>query len=85
MRNNRIDGIAVGLLGGALFAYSLIHHYTDPVRYAWGLSPYLFPTILSVCLFALAVALFVSKEEARAVRETDEPRRKNDAKKEGER
>lgn len=63
-RQNRIDGCAVGVLALFLLVYSIVHHYTDPVHYAWGLSPYLFPTVLSVVLLVLS-AVLIGKGEKR--------------------
>ena len=55
----------LGIAALSLLVYSLVHHYTDPVRYGWGLSPYLFPVILSAVLLFLALALLLQKTEKR--------------------
>ncbi len=56
-RDNFIDGLIAAAVAAFLLVYSIVHHYTDPVRYAWGLSPYLFPTILAAVLLVLSAVL----------------------------
>ena len=55
--DNLIDGLVAGAVALFLLAYSIVHHYTDPVRYAWGLSPYLFPAVLAAVLLVLSAVL----------------------------
>ena len=42
------DAIFVGLCSAGLLIYSLYHHYFDKNTSEWKMSPYLFPTLLSV-------------------------------------
>ena len=67
------DSIFVGLCSVGLFAYSLYHHHHDRNTGEWKMSPYLFPTLISVFGFLLAVSLFFDAlRETRALRVADD-------------
>ena len=51
------DAIFVGLCSVGLLAYSLYHHFVDRNISEWKLSPYLFPTLLSVFGLLLTASL----------------------------
>ncbi len=51
------DSVFVGLCSAGLLAYSLYHHRFDRNTTEWKMSPYLFPTLISVFGFLLAVSL----------------------------
>ena len=69
------DSIFVGACSVGLFAYSLYHHHNDRNTGEWKMSPYLFPTLISVFGFLLAVSLFAdARREVRKLNEeTSEP------------
>ena len=69
LRNaNFLDSIFVGLCSVGLLAYSLYHHHFDRNTTEWKTSPFLFPVLISVFGFLLAVSLM-----ADAVHETHAP------------
>ena len=51
------DAIFVGLCSAGLLIYSLYHHYFDKNTSEWKMSPYLFPTLLSVFGLLLTLSL----------------------------
>ena len=51
------DAVFVGLCSAGLLAYSLYHHRFDRNTSEWKMSPYLFPTLISVFGFLLAISL----------------------------
>lgn len=76
------DSIFVGLCSVGLFAYSLYHHYNDRNVGEWKMSPYLFPTLISVFGFLLAVSLFFdARRELRVLNAQEETDEKPAAKK----
>lgn len=58
LRNaNCHDSIFVGLCSVGLLGYSLYHHHFDRNTTEWKTSPFLFPVLISVFGFLLAVSL----------------------------
>lgn len=54
-----------------LFFYSILQHYKG-VKIEWKMSPYLFPTMLSIFLFLLTLSLFIEgKKEAKIINSLD--------------
>lgn len=53
------DAVFVGLCSAGLLAYSLYHHYFDNNTSEWKMSPYLFPTLISVFGLLLAFSLLM--------------------------
>lgn len=51
------DAIFVGLCSVGLLVYSLYHHYFDRNTSEWKMSPYLFPTLISVFGLLLTLSL----------------------------
>ena len=51
------DAVFVGLCSVGLLAYSLYHHYFDNNTSEWKMSPYLFPTLISVFGLLLTLSL----------------------------
>lgn len=51
------ESVFVGLCSAGLLAYSLYHHHFDRNTSEWKMSPYLFPVLISVFGFLLAVSL----------------------------
>lgn len=58
LKSTFLDSIFVALCSAGLLAYSLYHHHFDRNTSEWKMSPYLFPTLISVFGFLLAVSLF---------------------------
>jgi len=72
------ESLLVGFCSIGLLIYSLYHHYFDRNTSEWKMSPYLFPTLISVFGFLLAISLLADAlHELRGAQETDA---KSDAK-----
>ncbi len=55
--SNFQESLLVGCCSVGLLIYSLYHHHFDRNTSEWKMSPYLFPTLISVFGFLLAVSL----------------------------
>ncbi len=73
------ESLVAGACSLALLTYSLYHHYFDRNTSEWKMSPYLFPTLISVFGFLLALSLLSDAlHEVRGARKTEtETRGKN--------
>lgn len=68
------DAVGVGSCSLALLAYSLYHHYFDKNTSVWKMSPYLFPTLISIFGLLLALSLMADARQAlRNAQDTAEP------------
>ena len=57
LKNKTIQESAVFfIMGISLFFYGMVNHYS--VEISWGMSPYLFPVLISAFLICLSIALF---------------------------
>ncbi len=66
------ESLVVGFCSIGLLTYSLYHHYFDRNTSEWKTSPYLFPTLISVFGFLLAISLLSDAlHEVRGARETE--------------
>lgn len=64
------DAIFVGLCSAGLLIYSLYHHYFDKNTSEWKMSPYLFPTLLSV--FGLLLTLSLVADALNEMRQAEQ-------------
>jgi len=66
------ESLVVGICSIGLLIYSLYHHYFDRNTSEWKMSPYLFPTLISVFGFLLAISLLADAlHELRDTREAE--------------
>ncbi len=65
------ESVFVGVCSAGLLIYSLYHHHFDRNTSEWKMSPYLFPVLISVFGFLLAVSLLADALHELRVPETE--------------